>query len=86
MTTGLDLKEFAEIIARHRPRTSCTVAIIEAAKRVNRVPGGGMPARREHDGAARHIDRWSWNCASDGDFLWWRAGSGRRETEAVRGS
>ena len=91
MTTGLDLKEFADIIARYRDSLyPDTVAIdLEAAKRVEQSLAGRRPAqaRRQHGRAARHVDRGGLNPARPrpDDFLWRRAGPRRREPRGRAG-
>ena len=84
MTTGLDLKEFGEIIVRHRDALYPeTVNIdLDAAKRVEQSLIARRPdqGRREHVRAARHDDRRRLKAArprSD-DLLWRGAGPRRR--------
>ncbi len=85
MTTGLDLKEFAR---HHRPpprlalsRHCCDRHRGRQAGRAESPRRRHAQARRQHDGAARHIDRWELRSARPrpDDFLWRRAGSGRRD-------
>ena len=68
MTTGLDLKEFGEIIARHRDALYPeTVNIdLECGQARRAEPDRRRPhqVRRERVRAARHHDRRRLNCAS----------------------
>ena len=61
MTTGLDTKEFGEIIARYRDSLYPEAVTIDlaAADRVAQtlIVGGLLPGRHQHLRAARHLDR-----------------------------